>query len=132
MEDQLMERDAILDELKGHLLQAQQRMKTQADKHQREVSYAEGDSVYLKLQPYRQRSVTNHPFQKLVARFYGPFLIHKKIGAVAYHLQLPDTARIHPVFHVSQLKKAIGNQPAHPELPIDLTDDLRLKWEPEN
>nr|KAJ0228165.1 hypothetical protein LSAT_V11C100046520 [Lactuca sativa] len=131
VEEQLLERDATLDDLKGHLLQAQQKMKTDADKGRKDVSYEEGEWVYLKLQPYRQRSVTNRPFQKLAARFYGPFVIIKKIGAVAYHLQLPEDARIHPVFHVSQLKKAIGNQSAYPKLPTHLMEDMRLDWEPE-
>lgn len=53
VEEQLMERDAILDDLKGHLLQAQQRMKKGADKFRKDVAFAEGEWVYLKLQPYR-------------------------------------------------------------------------------
>ncbi|MCI42046.1 hypothetical protein A2U01_0063281, partial [Trifolium medium] len=38
----------------------------------------------------------------------------------AYKLQLPDDARIHPVFHVSLLKKAIGNYEVQGELPQEL------------
>jgi hypothetical protein len=43
-----------------------------------------------------------------MTKYYGPFKIISKIGATAYKLQLPPTAEIHPVFHVSQLKKHIS------------------------
>eukprot|EP00253_Pinus_taeda_P033327 PITA_33327 len=33
----------------------------------------------------------------------------QRTGAVAYKLAFPPTAKIHPVFHVSCLKKVIGN-----------------------
>jgi hypothetical protein len=46
--------------------------------------------------------------------------VTKKIGAVAFQLRLPPSARIHPVFHVSQLKKAIGEHQVQAELPLDL------------
>lgn len=92
----------------------------------------EEEWVYLKLQSNRQWSLANRPFQKLVARFYGPFLITQKMGKVAYKLQLPDTAKIHPVFHVSQLKKAIGSQIANPTLLAHMTEDLKLYWTPES
>ncbi|MCI14792.1 hypothetical protein A2U01_0035924, partial [Trifolium medium] len=42
------------------------------------------------------------------------------IGAVAYKLQLPVEARIHPVFHVSQLKPYIGTA-STPYMPLPLT-----------
>jgi len=40
----------------------------------------------------------------LAPRFYCPFTILRKLGAVTYELDLPPFARIHLVFHVSQLK----------------------------
>lgn len=38
-------------------------------------------------------------------------------------MKLPKSARIHSVFHVSQLKKAVGNYTVEPELPAGLEVD---------
>ena len=55
-----------------------------------------------------------------------------RVGEVAYLLDLPDTARIHPVFHVSQQKKAVGDK-HHVQLDISLLNDqMELVLEPEN
>jgi len=71
----------------------------------------------LKLRQYRHKLVAHRTSQKLAAKFYGPYLVLKKIGTVAYRLQLPPSATIHPVFHVSQLKKHVGNRKVQASLP---------------
>lgn len=91
-----------------HLVRAQQRMKSQADSKRTDRVFAVGDWVFMKLQPYVQQSVMTRANQKLAFKFYGPFQILQRVGSVAYKLQLPATSLIHPVVHVSQLKKAVA------------------------
>ncbi|WMV33398.1 hypothetical protein MTR67_026783 [Solanum verrucosum] len=46
---------------------------------------------------------------KLSPRYVGRYKILKRIGKVAYELDLPnDLASTHPVFHVSLLKECFG------------------------
>jgi hypothetical protein len=45
---------------------------------------------------------------KLAPRYIGPFPILEKCGALAYKLDLPPSlARVHNIFHMSQLKKCL-------------------------
>jgi hypothetical protein len=108
VENQLQSRDEILQLLKENLQRSQNRMRRYADLKRTERVLKEGDWVYLRLQPYRQMLVTWRRNLRLSPRFYGPFLIVRKIGVVAYQLELPTGSCIHPVFHVSQLKLKIG------------------------
>lgn len=93
----LQESDAIFDDLKGNLLMAQQRMRAQENSHIRDVESQVGDWVHLKLQPYRQHSLTRRPHEKLAAHSYGHFEVIQGIGQVAYKLALAPSSNVHPV-----------------------------------
>ncbi|KAL4303471.1 hypothetical protein GQ457_10G029000 [Hibiscus cannabinus] len=128
----LKERDALLRVLKGNLVEAQVRMKNQADKHRRELELEEGSWAFVRLQPYRHLSLRLQKHHKLGPSFFGPYRIIKRIGQVAYKLELPDSTRIHPVFHVSQLKPCKG-QPLQQITPLPLMmDDFCLPTSTEN
>jgi hypothetical protein len=82
-------------------------MKQQADQGHSECQFAEGDQVFLRLQPYKQTSLKAKHCQKLVPKFYGPYKVLKCVGQVTYQLSLPSQLKLHIVFHVSCLKKVI-------------------------
>lgn len=94
--------------LKKKLERAQEQMKKVADAHCRDVVFAIGDWVYVKLRPCRQTSLSGTTYQKLGKWYYGPYQITEIIGLVAYKLALPESAKIHPVFHCSLLKPHHG------------------------
>ena len=123
-------RDDLLRQLKCNLEGSINRMKQLADKKRWDISFEVGDLVFLRLHPYRQQTIFKRAHQKLASRFYGPYPVLQKLGAVAYKLQLPDGARIHPVFHVSLLKKYVGDS-AMPSTELQpVTDDGVVVLEP--
>lgn len=93
--------------LREQLAVAQNHMKLRADRLRTDRWFQVGDMVLLKLQSYAQQSVVSRQCPKLAFMFFGPYKIVERVGAVAYHLELPVTAQVHPVFHVSQLKPYI-------------------------
>jgi ribosomal protein L21E len=117
--------------LQQQLLRAQQRMKNQEDKSRTEREFAVGDMVYMKLQPYAQTSVARRSNHKLAFKFFGPYEVLSRVGKVAYKLKLPANSQIHPVLHVSQLKKSVPPAQVHSlDFPLHFITDEKVGVQP--
>ncbi|BAU03231.1 hypothetical protein VIGAN_UM049800, partial [Vigna angularis var. angularis] len=98
------------------------RQKSYADKRRRPLEFDAGDHVFLRLHPTTGVGRAIRP-KKLSPKFIGPYQILRKIGPVAYELSLPpQLSNLHPVFHVSQLRKYVSD-PSH----ILELEDIRLR-----
>jgi hypothetical protein len=61
----------------------------------------------------------------LSPRYVGPYPIVKRIGKVAYKLELPpELTGVHPVFHVSQLRKCVVVEKRVPAQALDIQETL--------
>ena len=94
-------------QVRENLRIAQSRQKSYADNRQRDLEFQVGDYVYLKVSPLRG-TVRFHVKGKLAPRYVGPYRICQRIGKLAYKVELPEELTgVHPVFHVSQLRKCL-------------------------
>ena len=68
---------------------------------------------------------------KLSPMYYGPYKVLQKIGSMAYKLELPPSSRVHPVFHVSFLKKVIGDKIPIENILLEIDEEGKVILEPE-
>ncbi|XP_052732478.1 uncharacterized protein LOC128196266 [Vigna angularis] len=107
--------------IQERLKTSRSRQKSYADKRRRPLEFNAGDHVFLRLHPTTGVGRAVRP-KKLSPKFVGPYQILRKIGPVAYELSLPpQLSNLHPVFHVSQLRKYVAD-PSH----ILELEDVRL------
>jgi hypothetical protein len=57
------------------------------------------------------------PNRKLRDRQFGTFTLEEQIGKHSYRLKLPATVRLHPVFHVNNLRP-YSTAPLRPNVPV--------------
>ena len=96
-----------LEEAQANLAHAQRRAQYQANKSRRDESYEVGDEVLLAT---RNLSIDQHLPSKIRRRWVGPFPVVRVISSVAYELSLPSGWKIHPVFHVSNLRRHVRSE----------------------
>ena len=113
------------------LLIAQSRQKSYADRRVRALVFMEGDHVWRRVST--MKGVMRFGKKgKLSPRFIGPFEILSRVGEVAYKLALPPSLlAVHPVFHVSMLRKYIPDESHVLSLDsVELGPDLTFEEEP--
>ncbi|XP_016704148.1 uncharacterized protein [Gossypium hirsutum] len=116
-----------------HLKAASDRQKSYADLKMRDIEYYVGGYVFLNVSPWKKVLRFRHK-EKLSPKFIGPYQILKRVGPIAYQLELPlELDRIHVVFYVSMLRQYWSN-PSHIvsvkeiEVRLDLTFEEKLVW----
>ncbi|GKF31451.1 hypothetical protein Tco_0101249 [Tanacetum coccineum] len=118
-------------QIKQRIQTARDRQKSYADLKRKPMEFQVGDKVMLKVSPWKG-VVRFGKRGKLNPRYVGPFKVLKKIGAVAYKLELPqELSRVHNTFHVSNLKKCYSDDPLVVPLEgLQVDDKLHFVEEP--
>ncbi|GJZ45227.1 putative reverse transcriptase domain-containing protein [Tanacetum coccineum] len=98
-------------QIKQRIQTARDRQKSYADLKHKPMEFQVGDKVMLKVSPWKG-VVRFGKRGKLNPRYVRPFKVLKKVGAIAYKLELPqELSRVHNTFHVSNLKKCYSDDP---------------------
>ena len=107
------------------------RRKSYTDPKRRDIQFHVGDRMFLKVSPMKG-VIRFGKIGKLTPRYIGPFEILNRINNVSYRLALPsDLSHIHPVFHISMLRKYIPH-PSHalPVQEVTIGEDLSYEENP--
>ncbi|GJX94783.1 putative reverse transcriptase domain-containing protein [Tanacetum coccineum] len=118
-------------QIRQRLQAARDRQRSYANVRRKPLEFQVGDRVMLKVSP--QKGVIRFGKRgKLNPRYIGPFKILKRVGPVAYTLELPEElSSVHSTFHVSNLKKCLSDESlVIPMKELRLDDTLNFVEEP--
>ena len=94
----------VLAYIRENLDRAQLVMVEQVNRHRQDVTFKEGDLVFLS----SKNIIIDRPCKKLDDKMFGPFLVKAVVGS-SYKLELPKIMRIYNVFHPKLLNLAVIN-----------------------
>ncbi|KAJ7530355.1 hypothetical protein O6H91_14G000400 [Diphasiastrum complanatum] len=99
----------MIEHAKRSIRQSQDRANHYANPHRREVQFSAGEKVYLRVL-VDSKTLKSGVCAKLSPRYCGSFTISRRLGEVTYELELelPHNSKVFPIFHVSQLRKALA------------------------
>ncbi|GJV08355.1 putative reverse transcriptase domain-containing protein [Tanacetum coccineum] len=117
--------------IRQHLQAARDRQRSYANVRRKPLEFQFGDRVMLKLSP-REGVIRFGKRGKHNPRYIRPFKILKRIGPVAYKLELPEElSNVHITFHVSNLKKCLYDESLVIQMKeLRLDDILKFVEEP--
>ncbi|KAL2226667.1 UNVERIFIED_CONTAM: hypothetical protein Sindi_2025400 [Sesamum indicum] len=105
-------------------------MKKYADQNHRFIEFNAGELVLVKVPDPRFSKSSRGRDPWLMQKYVGPWPVIRRIGMVAYMVELPPWWKIHNDFHVSQFKKYSAdkeddtrNQPSRPQLELTKTKE---------
>ncbi|GJY54072.1 hypothetical protein Tco_0445736 [Tanacetum coccineum] len=107
-------------QIRQSLQAARDRQRSYANVRRKSLEIQVGDRVMLKVSP-RKGVIRFGKRGKLNPQYIGPFKILKRVGPVAYKLELPELPEEHNTFHISNLKKCLSDESL-----VILMKDLRL------
>ncbi|KAE8193096.1 hypothetical protein CF328_g5148 [Tilletia controversa] len=89
---------------------AQERQKRAYNERHMKLDFKVGDSVMVDVKNYRMRlDPTDQARTKLAARYIGPFKIKRRVGDLAYELDVPEWFTAHPVLPITALEPFKGD-----------------------
>jgi len=109
------------------MTRSQERYAKQANKHRRPVDFGVEDKVWVTTKHWK----TDRPSRKLGDQMAGPFEIVDQVGH-SFRLKLPETMKVHPVFHAEKLRKDPDNPllgQANPNPPPLVLEDGEEEYE---
>ncbi|KAI3822262.1 hypothetical protein L1987_09850 [Smallanthus sonchifolius] len=118
-------------QIRNRMAAARDRQKRYANKRRKPLEFQVGDMVLLKVLPWKG-VIRFGKRGKLNPRYVGPFKILKRIGPVAYQLDLHEgLSDVHNVFHVSNLKKCLAEETlVVPLEELEIDEQLRFIEKP--
>jgi len=117
--------------VRNRMQASQSRQKAYTDRRRRPLEFEARDHVFLRV---TQTTGVGRALcsRKLSPKFLSPYQISRRIGPVAYEIALPpQLANLHPVFHVSQLRKYVFD-PSHvlEAEDVQIREDLTVEVPP--
>jgi hypothetical protein len=109
------------------MARSQEKYRIQVNKHRREVDFGVGDKIWVTTKHWKN----DRPSQKLASQMEGPYKILEQVRH-SFKLKLPESMKIHSVFHAEKLRKDSGNplpRQANPDPPPLELEDGETEYE---